>query len=294
MFEIMIAIDQTKRMGRLFLMALLMAVVGTSTLYAQDDQAHKKAFNEGLEAYRTYKDSRSASDLSAAIDAFTRSAQLAGQNNDSDVQGKARQYASRMLYTQGNTQFKAGQFQAALASYNQSLEFDPNYEKVNYQMGLAHKRMGNSEEALTNFEAAMSSSDTRTRRAAEQAVRNYFFEQIADLFNDDLTSSGADQVIATLTEMQDHVEADDEAMYRLGQAYHAKGDYAQAIAMADQALSTSRGSNSTKAAYYFLKGEALMRSGDATSACDAFRNATFGSLRASAQYQLDNNCGGTN
>jgi tetratricopeptide (TPR) repeat protein len=84
-----------------------------------------------------------------------------------------------------------------------------------------------------------------------------------------------------------YVEADSDTYYCTAESQKVNGQFADAIASADQALAIHRGSRTDKAKIYFVKGEALMNSGDIGGAKEAFRNAAYGNYRASAEHYIE-------
>jgi tetratricopeptide (TPR) repeat protein len=101
------------------------------------------------------------------------------------------------------------------------------------------------------------------------------------------SSADADQALAHLARLAGLVEPDADVMYYTAEAFKAKGDFAQSVASAEQALELHRGSRTEKAKIYFVMGEALVGLGDTSGAKDAFQNAAVGSYRASAEHYLE-------
>ena len=69
-------------------------------------------------------------------------------------------------------------------------------------------------------------------------------------------------------------------------AHNIKGNQGACITNANKALELHKGSKADKAKIYFVKGEALMYSGDTEGAKVAFANATYGTYRQSAEHYL--------
>ncbi|NIP53397.1 hypothetical protein GWN42_17115, partial [candidate division KSB1 bacterium] len=80
---------------------------------------------------------------------------------------------------------------------------------------------------------------------------------------------------------------DSDVYYYLAEIHKVKGEFQQAISMADQALEIHRGSRTDKAKIYYVKGEALMSMGDNSGAKSAFQNAAYGSYKQSAEHYIE-------
>ena len=105
--------------------------------------------------------------------------------------------------------------------------------------------------------------------------------------NQKATSSDAKNAIALLEKMQEYIDADADTYFYMATAQNIQRDYPAAIATADQALAIHRGSKSDKAKIYFVKGEALLNSGDSGAAKASFAEATYGSYKALAEHYLE-------
>ena len=93
--------------------------------------------------------------------------------------------------------------------------------------------------------------------------------------------------MAALARSSEYVAPDADVHYYTAVAFSAKRDYASAVTAADEALAIHRGSRTDKAKIFFIKGEALMNSGDSAGAREAFTQAAVGQYRASAQHYLE-------
>ncbi|MBO6576699.1 MAG: tetratricopeptide repeat protein [Rhodothermales bacterium] len=270
----------TLRMLTLLLLAVILAVPAT----AQD---YKEAYNAGLVAAE-------AKNYTEALKKFTEAASGARAEGDSDVESRANRIIGQIEYSFGVRQTRAENFDAALAHFENGITRHPTYAKNFLGKALALKKMERIDDAMAAFTQAVevgnANADRATARKAESAVREHFVYVASTALSrnaNGATSADADEAIAALDQVAQYVEPDADVLYYRAVALHAKGQTADAVAAADQALELHRGSRTDKAKIYFVKGEALMRAGDADGARAAFQSAAVGSYRASAEHFLE-------
>ncbi len=280
--------NRTKRFARWLMLAFLVAVIGSSTSQAQDNQEYKRAYNTGLEAMKAFQNSKKMADLNKAYAAFEKTIPLAESAGAGDVANKARQYLARLDYTRGTASYKAGKFEEALTYHEKGLKYDPSYDKNHYGKGKALQKLDRMDEALAELKIASESKDSKTKRAAMDTIRDHFlFLASSTLSKEHPTASDGDKALAHLEMLQQYVEPDTDTYYYMAEAYKVKGQFQESIAMADKALALHRGSRTDKAKIYFVKGESLMSLQRYDEAKSAFRNAAYGSYRQSAQHYIE-------
>jgi len=276
--------DHTKLMKlvscALFL-AFVLAGLTTQSVQAQDDQEYKRAYNAGMEAAK-------AKNLPEARTQFARAAQLATQQGDQEIARQSKYVAAQIDYKLGTAAFKAENYEKALEHYVAGTTIYPDYDKNLYGQGLALKNLGRIDDAMAKWqEVRTNNKDRKTVGEAEERIREHFYFQASSAVSKQNPSRGdADQAITALNALKEYLEPDADYYYYLAVAHNIKGEYSQSVSMADQALEMHRGSRTDKAKIYFVKGEALMYSGDNAGAKTAFTNAAFGSYKASAEHYL--------
>ncbi len=281
---------RTRQIGRVLMLALLVSSVGISAVRAQDDQEYKRAYNDGLEAMKAFQTSKKMTDADRAYSAFEKTIPLAKAQQADAIAQKASRYLARLDYMRGTAAFKANKLDEAVSAYDSGLAHDPSYDRNHYGKGLALKKKGSVDEAMAEFKIASESRDSKIKRAAMKAIRDYYVYVASSALSkhgDRTTRADADIAIKNLKEMQTYVPADADAYYYLAEAFKVKQDYQQAVAMANEALKMHRGSKNDKAKIYFVKGEALMAIQNYKEAKLAFKRAAIGQYRASAEHYLE-------
>ena len=272
--------NSTLRMLTLLLLAVLLVAPAS----AQD---YKEAYNAGLVAAE-------AKNYAEALRKFTEAADGARAEGDSDVQSRANRIIGQIEYTFGVRQTRSENYQQALTHFENGITRHPTYAKNFLGKALALKKLERIDDAMASFQQAIevgnANADRGTARTAENAIREHYVYLASTALSrtaNGPTGADADEAMAHLDSMTGYVEADADVFYYRAVALNAKGQTADAIAAADQALELHRGSRTDKAKIYFVKGEAMMRSGNADGAREAFRNAAVGSYRASAEHFLE-------
>lgn len=267
------------------MLTLLITGFSVDAAVAQDDQQYKKDFNAAREAAQ-------AKNYDSAYDLFAKAAEGAVEQGDESVQASALKVLSQLDGMRGRAALKAENCEAALAHFDQGIEHFPTESRNYAERADAIMCLGNTEEALEAYQRAMqvaeSQSDTKIVNYAEAKVRRHFLTQVADLLGGNPGSSQADQVIGIINDMQSYVELESKEFYYMAVAYNLKREYTQGAMMSDQALEVggTRISRRDRSDINFVKGEALMNSGDADGAVEAFKLVTTGSFRPNAEHNL--------
>lgn len=274
-----------KSLTRILMLVVLLTGLNFTTARAQDDQEYKRAFNSGLEAARE-------KNYNAAYEAFTQASTLARQAGDEDVATRARNVLAQIDYARGTAQLKSEQWSDAIGHFDKGIEHDDANAKNYYGKAIALKNLDQWSEALPLYkqaaEVATTAGDRQVAQNAVDAIRGqYIFLASAALSADNPTRAKATEALEHLSELENQVEIDADALYYRAEAYKVLGQYNEAVAAANQALELHTGSRSDKAKIYFVKGEALMLDGQNDQAKLAFEEAQFGSFRAPAQHYLE-------
>lgn len=265
------------------LLAFLVGGFATSTAFAQE---YKEAYNTAIEAAK-------AKDYNKAYTEFTRAAKLADQADDSGVAQRARKVAAQIDYNLGKQLISNEKFEQALKRFEQGITVYPSYSNNYVGKALALKKLERNDDAIKAYQELIAfgkkNNDTEAVREGEQAIRDHYVFLASSALGRRAEPSASDarEALDHLEKVQEFVEADADIYFYQAAAHNALGEYAQAIALADQALELHRGSKSDAAKIYFVKGEALMYNGDTAAAKSAFQNATFGSYKSLAEHYLE-------
>jgi tetratricopeptide (TPR) repeat protein len=264
--------------------ALVVAASGTLSAQAQD---YAETFNSALEAAR-------GKDFSGAVDLFSKAVDQAKAEGDAEVERKSRELIAKIEYTVGSSLLNAERYDEAIAHFDNGISFYPSYSKNYLARASALKKQDKLDEAIPAFvetiSVANAESDTKTARSAEEAIRGYYVYQASSALSRNgnrASTSDADEALANLEEMQKYIEPDADAYYYMAEARKIKGQFQQAIELANKALEMHRGSLTDKAKIYYCLGEAQMSLGNNNEAKSAFRNAAYGPYKNSAEHFIE-------
>lgn len=260
----------------------LLAAFLTAGLSATPAQAqkYKEDYNDALEAAQ-------AENYNLARGKFAEAATGAQAAGDTEIARKSKYVAAQIDYKLGNAALKAENYDEALTHYRNGSAMYPDYVKNKYGEGLALKKKGQIDEALEAWKGVTTSNDSKTARTAAKAIRDHFYYQASSAVSkQNATSADADRAVAALEASTQYLEPDADYYYYTAVAHNVKGNYGACITSADKALDMHRGSRTDKAKIYFVKGEALMYSGDTEGAKAAFANAAYGSYKQSAEHYI--------
>lgn len=166
---------------------------------------------------------------------------------------KARQETKK-----GNEFFKAGQYQTALAAYQEALRLDPNEPKLHKNIGLAYmgmyqpgsKHVKDLEYAAKSIEHLKTYTEAipTDRKAREFLVSMY------------LAAERYDDAIAFYQQMVQDSPNDTKAMQSLAQMYFKKGDVDNALKWLRRRLDAETSPEAKAEVYYFIGVQAWDRS----------------------------------
>ena len=188
----------------------------------------------------------------------------------------------------GNAALKAEKAADALEHYSNGATIFPEYIKNHYGKGLALKKLGRIEEALDVWKGILDNTqDRRTAPAATNAIRDHFnYQASSAVSRSSPSASDADRALAALARSTEYVDPNSDYYYYYSVAQLAKGNNAESVSAANQALALHNGSRTDKAKIYYTMGEAYLRMSDTENAKAAFQNAAYGSYKPSAEHYL--------
>jgi tetratricopeptide (TPR) repeat protein len=165
---------------------------------------------------------------------------------------------ARTEIKKGNEFFKAGQYQPALAAYQDALKLDPNEPKLHKNIGLAYmgmyqpgsKHPKDLEYAAKAIEHLKTYTETvpTDRKAREFLVSMY------------LATERYDDAIAFYQGMVKENPSDVKAMQSLAQMYFKKGDVDHALEWLRKRLAAETSPEAKAEVYYFIGVQAWDRS----------------------------------
>ncbi len=263
------------------LLSFLLAGLFSVSAIAQDE--YKEEYNKALEAQK-------AKNYTLAYTHYAKAATLAQAAGAADIVSKSNVMSAKLAKINGTAQYKAEDYEGALATFEAGIKHEPKYMSNLYMKGLTLKSLGRMDDALAVFLETSKGTDNKVARTAMKAIRGHFTSAASEIVaQENIRASDADRAIALLDEMETKYEQEPDAnsLFYRGLALKAKGNYSSCVTTMDSAVAVHRGGATDKAKLYFTKGECLMAAGDNVAAKEAFGNAKFGSYRKPAQHFID-------
>jgi tetratricopeptide (TPR) repeat protein len=275
-----------KTLKPLSFLALFAVLVGGLSAPRALAQEYKEAYNAAIEAAK-------AQDYSTAHDEFARAADLAEQEGDTEIAGRAARNASIIDYNLGRELLDAENFDQALEHFESGIALYPQSSNNYRGKAIALKNLERPEEAIAAYQDLIAhgeeTGDSEAVTSGEEAIRDHYTFLASSALGRQTEPSAADarEALGYLDELEELLEPTADTYFYRAAANNALGNYDEAIALANQALEIHRGSRTDAAKIHFVRGEALMYSGDTAAAKEAFQNATFGSYKSLAEHYLE-------
>lgn len=240
-------------------------------------------------AYRTYQNERTVQSINTAIDYFEDAAEAGEEFGNDEVVQRSRAAVPQLHYIRGVLQYRAENFEDALASVETAIELNPNYATAYYQKAIILKKMTpNDLESILEWydraiEVAEQTNDTRTAQNARESVTEELIYRGSNLIQDQRIGPA----IEILQRVENYNSRSASAHYRLAEAYNKRGNWDAALEHATRALEYESGGVVDKAKIYFEMGMAYKGNGDKNNACNAFENANYGDFSDPATHELE-------
>ena len=168
------------------------------------------------------------------------------------------QIKARQEIKKGNEFFKAGQYQTALAAYQEALRLDPHENKLHKNIGLAYMGMyqpgSKHAKDLEYAQKAIEHMKIYTEAAPEDRKAREFLVSMY------LAAERYDDAIAFYQQLVAENPKDVKAMQSLAQMYFKKGDVENALQWLRKRLDAEASPEAKAEVYYFIGVQAWDRS----------------------------------
>ncbi len=232
-----------------------------------------------------------ARELENAIEAFENTIELAEEYGDDQILSRAQGNLPPLYLNLGNHHFREENNDRALEYYDRAIELRPNYVTAYYQKGLVHRRIGDLDSALENFdtsiELAREEGDEENVQRGQRAARDYMVYRASQAIEEENYNRALD----LLNRASGYGESA-SMHYRFAEAYNYLERFSDALESAERALELEDGGRADQARIYFELGMAHKGLENESAACNAFENALFGDFQSPAQHEIEHelNC----
>lgn len=268
------------------LLALLAVLIGGLTAAPALAQEYKEAYNAAIEAAQNQ-------DYAAAHGEFARAAELAEEEGDNEIAQRAARNAAIIDYNLGKQLVENENYEEAVERFNSGIEIFPQYANNYLGKARAMKGLEQSEDVIAAYQELITfgeeNDNAEATRQGQTGLRDYYVFLASSALGRRAEPSAADarEALEYLDELEQHLEPDADTYFYRAVAHNALGNYDEAVALTDQALEMHRGSRTDAAKIHFIRGEALMYSGETAAAKESFQNAAYGSYKSLAEHYIE-------
>lgn len=225
-------------------------------------------------------------DLQGTLDNLEKAEETAVKYNDASVKTRVEKTIPKLYNVMGNNKFKEEKYDEAIANYNKALNFNPDFVDPILGITLSYEKLGNEAKMLEyidkTIEVAKKSNDAATVSSTTTKAKNYFLKQADDAQKD----KKYEDAIVSLNNVLKYDGNDSEVYRLLAINYNRVEKWNDGIASALKAIDLKTGTADEKAELYFLLATAYQKINDNTKACEAYKNASFGTFKPNADYQI--------
>ncbi len=246
-------------------------------------------FARAVDAYNAFRSGPTIPKLDEAIEEFAEAEEVGRESNAADVQSRSRGVLAQLYYQKATMLFKREDFAGADAALNSAIQTNSNYAKAYYQKGLVYKKTNADDlNGIMNwFDQAITvgtnvDDGTVVRQATESAHAELLFRGAKSIEQGQNTAA-----IEILKRSLEYNPESSDSYYRLAEASNKLGSRDNAIRYANQSLSFETGGSTDKAKIYYELGIAHQAKNDKGNACEALKNASFGSFRAPSEHKME-------
>ena len=227
-----------------------------------------------------------AKDLQATLDNLEKAEETAIKYNDGVTKTRVEKTLPRLYNTMGNTRFRENKFDEAIANYGKAIKLDPNFIDPYLGTALAYEELKNEGKMVEylnlTIDFGSKNNDTTNVEKAKTKGKAYFLKKADEAQN----ANKLNDVVEFL-EMALTFDGDDYDIYRSMTINYSKLErWNDAIEYGNKALQLVKGTAEDKAELYFLIATAYHKLGNISEACEAYKNAAFGTFKPNADYQI--------
>lgn len=240
-------------------------------------------------AFQQFQQQQNLENINRAITRFEEAAAAGQKYNSDEVVTQSTSSLPQLQYMKSIVQFRAEDFDSAIASLDEAIRLNANYALAYYQKGVVIKAKDrNNIDAYTQwYDRAITIgeqfNDAQTVQRAKNGMRDeLIYQGVQAKDNRQFT-----RAIDLLERVANYDDASADANYRLAEVQNLRQNWDSAIRYGNRALELERGSVVDRAKIYFELAVAYQGKGDVARACEAYANAAHGPFREAAEHEME-------
>jgi tetratricopeptide (TPR) repeat protein len=273
--------------------------LGAVPVLAQGDsnsqQTNRKQKKKIMKVFKKGKKLAQSGDYAQASGHLEKALNLAQEIEWKQATQLSEKYLVSSLTQAGTAANKKKDYKQALSHYEKVMQYVDDDPTVHYNRGLALLGVDSTEAGLQSLQKSIKignkTGNTRVAGLATERIRDEFLAKASKaLQGENPSQEQVNTALDALDRMREYVEPNANALFYRATALSANGQPQQAIQEAREGLEMHQGSRSDAAKFYYVIGEAQMETGNKATACETFKNATYGDYEARANHYLQNEC----
>ena len=221
----------------------------------------------------------------ASIAELREAKKIADENKDATGSNLATSTLASVLYIESTKSVKAGEYEKAISLANESYSYKEKSVDPLLVVACAQDSLKRYDEMLDTYEKgiAVAKATNNLQRLTDMRIlaTNYLKKESQDLQD----KKKMDDAIVLLNRAVKFDERDPEVYAALAVCFKAKNENDSVVANANLAIDNAP-LTMDKTQLYFLKAQALQAKGDNEGACEAYKEAAFGSFKDAAEHQM--------
>ncbi|MGE0077707.1 MAG: tetratricopeptide repeat protein [Bacteroidales bacterium] len=225
-------------------------------------------------------------DLQGTLDNLEKAEETAVKYNVGAIKSRVEKTIPKLYNVMGNTKFKEDKFEEAIKNYTKALNFNADFVDPLIGLTLSYEKLGDEAKMLEyidkTIEAAKKANDNKTADETTIKAKNFFLKQADDAQK----NQKYEDAIVSLNNVLKYDSNDNDVYRLLAVNYNRVEKWNEGIEAALKAIDLKTGTADEKAELYFLLATAYQKINDNAKACEAYKNAAYGTYKPNADYQI--------
>ncbi|MGD9977503.1 MAG: tetratricopeptide repeat protein [Bacteroidales bacterium] len=225
-------------------------------------------------------------DLQGTLDNLEKAEETATKYNDDAVKSRVEKTIPKLYNVMGNNKFKEEKYDEAIVNYTKAINFSPDFVDPYIGATLSYEKLNNEAKMLEyidkTIEVAQKANDTKTADETSSKAKNFFLLKADEAQK----ATKYDDAVTSLSSALKYDSTDFNTYRLLAINYNRVEKWDDGIQAALKAIELKTGTVEEKAELYFLLATAYQKVNDTPKACEAYKNAAYGTFKPNADYQI--------